>query len=343
MSKSGIPLRPSKGSTSEAVIRTDATGGVLFNRNAVYRLDAVGVISVAELGHSVNERTVMLILNGDCSLDLGGYDVVVEGDKESVNANVYTFDTTKTNVVILFWDGEKIARASSQKSALSVAYSSVAAISFNGIDEYIEVASNSLYAINPLHERTISFWVESGGAANQAIVGQFGNNSGAVPLGWMVRQKSGGGIEIKVLNNSGREIRVETNTALPSGKTHVVVVYDQKTVTIYFDSVSQATTVHRSDLLDGDLTYDALLNFRMGAHNEGHYADITLDEVSLFSEAATQTQVNTLYNSGTPLNPDDFELALIEHFDMNTITPVGVNGAVSTQTGLDGSNIVNGF
>jgi hypothetical protein len=180
--------------------------------------------------------------------------------------------------------------------------SSLSSIKLNGVDAEITLGEPPELNIQRVNPFTVSWWFKktatvSGGFLTKHDIGgtshwAIGYETDNSVRGWFI--------------GGGRGITFYAANPTPTQWTHCVVTYNAVNFNatdfkIYFNGVDTAITVTRDDLLTEDFqssgkdvkigTFDVYSNWHLSAY---------IDEMSVFDVAATQSQVDELYNSGTP-------------------------------------------
>ena len=173
---------------------------------------------------------------------------------------------------------------------------------FNGDDSYIECGSDS--SLDDIFNGggTISVWVFSNNTASNPY---FLNKTGVGNDGWFFGVDGTSMIRFTVVR-SGTNAKAEKASALSSDVwTHYAITYDDvegNSPLLYKNGalISDATVVAGGGTYDSD----ASLNFEIGrktTSDQGNWRGF-IDEISAFDTILTASQIEALYNSGTPLN-----------------------------------------
>lgn len=166
--------------------------------------------------------------------------------------------------------------------------------------------------LNGITEFSISLWFKPNSAltSNGNIFSSLNTNGGTD--GWALEVESNTVLRVWAVDNFGLNdyLLAEFNHSMVSGTWyHIVVTYDGSTdasgVNVYINNVVSTRTIVNDTLGD---TFGGIIeandNLQFGNGNFfGGDRQGTYDEITLWEEELTSTQVTTLYNSGTPGNP----------------------------------------
>ncbi len=168
------------------------------------------------------------------------------------------------------------------------------AIKFDGVDDYVNVPS----ATNMTPATSISFgaWIKSnpngiyGSGSNAGIIAKKSSWGGL----WI--PTNGGLITARITNSSAVSVTNGITTLIPGAWTHVFVVADASTSTIYYYINGRVftTAAYNGTLQVGT---DALTI----GQQAGEYFNGTIDDVKIYDYARTASQVAYDYNRGAPV------------------------------------------
>lgn len=180
----------------------------------------------------------------------------------------------------------------------------------NGVDQCGVIASTNYpdFEFQRDEAFTYSFWVFfNGTAGNQQFWDQRIGSGGA---GIYISKESNNTASIVFEDDSGNAISAQTIASLTGSQwINVIFTYDGSSDSsgfrIYFNSANQALTLSGGPLTNST-TYG--INTFVGSASVNdtspsvRYLDALIDEVSIFNKALNQTEVDELYNSGTPID-----------------------------------------
>ena len=206
----------------------------------------------------------------------------------------------------------------------------ISAVDLNGTDQYISLA-NSLDSVRDLTAGTISFWVnlDSLSPVNRL----FGSTAGNTNDFWRIAATGdGSAINLLMKNNGGDLIRADTSNgvlttgswqhiAYTSGSSGNALYVNGSAVTLTYNSGSTATQSFfeqidgaGSDL--GNLTFGRLFSGNAGVDG---YTNGRMDDISIWNDALSSTEVAKLYNAGA--------VSSFTPWYFNTITTADDRGA----------------
>ncbi|WP_412473794.1 LamG-like jellyroll fold domain-containing protein [Halobacteriovorax sp. YZS-1-1] len=166
------------------------------------------------------------------------------------------------------------------------------AMSFNGTSDYIEVLND--VSFEPASEVTLSTWfnVDSFPTSRQVIAGNYNNGGYEIAL-------DNGVVEFKVQALGGPQVATYSTTSLTPGDwTHVTGVWNNGTIRLFINGIEEVNTVIAGS---ADIDYAQSNSFLIGASPttstgpSGNYFDGSIDEVSFYRAALSDTVINELY------------------------------------------------
>ena len=182
-------------------------------------------------------------------------------------------------------------------------------ISFDGIDDYIQVSSNS--ALRPATSFTISAWVRPDAADKDMMVmahdGDGGGNDG-----YSFYLTSNGTVSFSALNNnSAIDQNVESSNSFAAGVwSHVAGTYDGDTLKVYLNG-TETFDAAASDSVYYAITDGGYVNIgrRGGTYQPNtKLFDGSIDEIRFYSRTLSATEIGELYvlgdNCPDTTNPD---------------------------------------
>ena len=208
----------------------------------------------------------------------------------------WTMDDDAANTTILDSSGNANNGVSQQDtSALSAAGRIDGALSFNGIDDHIEVPFHE--NLNITGSLTLSAWIKpAGGGTYEYIVSRWQG-----PYSYMLftgHNKAGFYVEA-----GGNNANATFETELNDGQWyHLVGTWDGSQATIYVDATATAGTLGQGDVTTSG--NGLIIGSRTGSD---YFFTGSLDDVRVYDRALSATDVGDLYDEGQDLtapNPD---------------------------------------
>jgi hypothetical protein len=190
---------------------------------------------------------------------------------------------------------------------------STKSLSFDGVDDYVEVAdADSLSFGNGTTDLpfSISAWVKLGSTSTMGIVSKYGASSSTRE--WLFYTSAGKPRILLIDKSNSTNAFAEGNTALSTNTFyHITCTYDGRGgstayqgLNIYVDGVLQSLTVSGT-------SYTAMHNtsqpVEIGKYQTQNFNG-NIDEVSIFNSELSASDITTIYNNGKPadltsLNP----------------------------------------
>ncbi|MGI4994012.1 LamG-like jellyroll fold domain-containing protein [Halobacteriovorax sp. GFR7] len=166
------------------------------------------------------------------------------------------------------------------------------AITFNGVADYIEVPYDASFA--PSTEVSLSAWfnVDSFPLTRKVIAGNYNNGGYEIAL-------DNGVVEFKVQALGSSQVVTYPTSSLTAGQwTHVVGIWNNGAIRLFINGIEEANIVVAGS---GSIDYAQNNSFLIGAAPtadtgaSGNYFDGSIDEVSFYRVALSDTVVNTLF------------------------------------------------
>jgi hypothetical protein len=197
------------------------------------------------------------------------------------------------------------------------------ALHFDGIDDYVQVASASNQIANATGI-SISVWVyPTNPASAWPDFDGFGGFRNDANCDFYLCQLSSTGIEARFRNSSGSAFDITSSTLVLNTWQHYVLTFNGNLLSLYrngvlLNSVAASGTIANTTvpLHIGKLVYSA--------NNFSYQGKI--DEFSLWSKGLTASEVSSLYNG--VINTSDVALKLYYKFDQGVAN--GSNSAITT-------------
>jgi hypothetical protein len=192
---------------------------------------------------------------------------------------------------------------------------------FNGSSDYVGVSSPTGVPIGNSNY-TIEAWIKPAATGTRGIVG-WGNYGSTNQVNALRIYESD-----KIKNYWwGNDLDVNVGTIDVDEWHYVVATYDGTTRSIYWDGFLAG-----SDTPTGHNVPDTS-NFRIGSTNNGEYFSGSIDEVGIYSQALSSTEIENRYNEGREIR--DYS-GNDNHGVSNGTDSVG--GKISNSREFDGSN-----
>lgn len=240
------------------------------------------------------------------------------------------------------------------------------ALSFDGIDDYVEVPDSS--DLNPANAITLTAWYKPvsgvGGAGADPIIGKAytSHSSPYYQYQLEVNRTAGARAFIFEVAAGGNRIQAVTPTYFysPGSWYFIVGTYDGNSATLYIND-SLINSVPASGTVSD---YGKPIRFARYGNPpfENYYLPGTIDEARIYNRALTRTEISYLYNFGTiPRHPDllvdsltippdgwtgqamDVKWTVGNHGDSTAFGPWTENVYLSTDSLIGGDNLVSTF
>jgi len=180
------------------------------------------------------------------------------------------------------------------------------AASFNN-NTSARITLGNVYGFERTDSWSISCWVKritQGTGINAAIISKLNTSS---PFNGWEFQFEGNKINFLLINNYSAPNRLHADTGILTWNTslwyHIACTYNGSSkasgCTIYLNSTNEAPLTIISDTLTSTIVNS--LNLNIGSRNATDGASSIIDEMGLWNRVLTQTEINTLYNSGAGL------------------------------------------
>ncbi|MDD3002945.1 MAG: DUF2341 domain-containing protein [Candidatus Shapirobacteria bacterium] len=168
------------------------------------------------------------------------------------------------------------------------------ALSFNGVNNYIQGSSSSL--LKPTNI-TISAWAKTSDSKSTQFIGGYGNTG---VLGYWLGAGSSQFV-FSVGNGSSNKQLSSNFTSNDNNWHHIIGTYDGSTQKIFIDGNLKNT----SNTVTGDLSYGTLTNgFLIGnaeGLNSARFWSGSIDELKIYNYALSENEVKQDYNQGSAL------------------------------------------
>ena len=179
-------------------------------------------------------------------------------------------------------------------------------LEFDGINDNIVVSNGKLITKN----LTVSYWIK------------IFPNEGGYPLsdyrGYQFYIRAGSAYAMRFVVNNGTNTFVQvTNNEFADNSWHnIMMTYNGTGITAYIDNVFKGSTP-----LTGNIDYDLSRDFSIGRLDSGggSYQNFSIDELRIYNQSLTNSQLTEIYNSGRISNKSLItdDLVLWYNFDEN--------------------------
>jgi hypothetical protein len=174
---------------------------------------------------------------------------------------------------------------------------------------------------------TAEAWIKADALATRNVFSQYGSSQEAFSLFLL----SDGTFEFTVTTDGSTDQYFTTNnTGISTGVWHhVAVTFDGSTMRAYVDGVASGTGAALGAM------FNSTAPVEIGARNNAHFFDGTIDEVRFWSRALTQAEIDANKNTKVPSNAE----SLIAYYRFNEGTAEGTNTGITTLTDSGSNNL----
>ncbi len=224
------------------------------------------------------------------------------------------------------------------------------ALSFDGVDDYVEMPENGSLDLNG--DFTLESWVkpEAYFVVPSPVITKYNYSGGNLAnVSWQLDILNGGNVQFGIAcgMNSSTDLMYQqtTNAAVPVNVfTHVAAVYRQNppAMEIYVNGVLQAGTTNGSCSFINQNDTPVRIGRRIDSGSTAFFNGI-IDEVSIYNRALSASEIQSLYNAGSAgkckcevtFNPAGPFCANAAAVDLsNSVSPVG---GTFTGAGISGT------
>ena len=164
-------------------------------------------------------------------------------------------------------------------------------------------SSTSTSVSNPKFSTSIFFNFNSSVAGTTVYMIGAGQAGGATY--WYLRKDSNDNLQASFRITNGAYATITGGTTLShSTWYHACVTWDGDNINLYLNGVSDATQVAATTFYySSTISHPTIGSFRYSASATSNEWEGKLSQATVFDYALSQSQINYLYNSGTPVNP----------------------------------------
>lgn len=210
-------------------------------------------------------------------------------------------------------------------------------LQFDGVDDYTEFPEASQY-LTGLNTISMTGWFKTDALTyGQGMMSIRGGGTGDGEM--YLIQLNNGVIECRVKTNAGlHEVVAPAGTVIPGVWQHYAWIFDQNTVELFVDGVSIGSSFAAGTFQSANRPFTVGITLQSGfnfIYKGG------ADEVSLWSKALTQTEIQNIIDNELTGDEDD----LVTYYKFNQGTPGGDNQSINqliseVGTGDRNSNLI---
>ena len=247
------------------------------------------------------------------------------------------------------WDDKLTYPYGTQTEATFFNFNSM---SFNGIDEYMEIPVTSAMNWSVNNAYSVSFWAKANTVANAGFVSQWSSNT-SIRVFEIVLSASTNSFAYVFGNSSGGYTILEQDLIFADQWNHFVVTNNQNEYAMYFNG-TELQRINRAPNI-GTSINNSSLPVRVGnTRSANTLLNGFIDEVVMWNVAIDQAEVTALYNGGVPGSPEGLTysndiacwLRMGDNLDSSTMGDASGNGSDATlinmTTGNKSSDIPTG-
>lgn len=212
--------------------------------------------------------------------------------------------------------------------------------SFDGVNDYVDVANQSPFDWESTHPITLSAWIKTSTNASMSIISKMDHTTS--DRGYEIQTGGSGRIYFQIINtyaSNGIEVFATDNYS-DNNWHHIVATYDgsgsSNGVKIYFDGVLQSTSASFSNLT---ATVRNSVDVQIGArYNSSQLFTGSIDEARIYNRVLSPDDVSKLYNwSPGPVGYWNFEDG-----NGSTVNDTSANSNTGTWNGTLGAQWTTG-
>jgi lysophospholipase L1-like esterase len=171
------------------------------------------------------------------------------------------------------------------------------ALSFDGIDDRVEVPANSAFDFGVDEDLSIEFWMKADStnscSMNTVMVGRIDDS---IPMKWWVGCDKDGQAEFALYDRNGEGGTIRSRIGINDGKWHhIVAMRDANTMTnsLYVDGRYQGSLIVKNT--SGFESSNAALNIGWLNSKSGHLFSGNIDEVAIYKERLLDKEIKAHY------------------------------------------------
>ena len=180
------------------------------------------------------------------------------------------------------------------------------AISFDGTNDYAVIGSSTSdfnFLANTTHEWTVAFWLKNDDFSSLGMILSTSVELGSSRYGLGIRAQSSGSMYVHFSNGTNTNRFTTTQTGFSTdGNWHFIVITAKKSdstnsLEFWQDGTSLGTASNSGkDFVDTNASQAPYIG---QAGDSSQYLDGALDELSIWNRRLSDSEIATLYNSGT--------------------------------------------
>jgi hypothetical protein len=188
------------------------------------------------------------------------------------------------------------------------------AISFDGTNDYTTIGSSTSqfnFMHNTTHEWTVSFWFKSSDMSSMGMIFTTMKDTSSQYYGVAIRRNNSSTMAVNFGAGTNQNRLQDTKAGFSTdGNWHHIVITAKasdstNSLEYWQDGVSLGTTSNSGKVFSDT---DASFAPYIGQANSDQYLDGALDELSIWNRRLSDSEIATLYNSGTGLAVDSANL-----------------------------------
>ena len=180
------------------------------------------------------------------------------------------------------------------------------AISFDGTNDYAVIGSSTSdfnFLANSSHEWTVAFWFKNASWGSNEMILSTGNELSSSRFGLGIRAQSGGNMYVHFCNGTNTNRFTTTQSGFSTdGNWHFIVITAKKSdstnsLEFWEDGTSLGTASNSGkDFVDTNASQAPYIG---QAGDSSQWLSGQLDELSIWNRRLSDSEISTLYNSGT--------------------------------------------
>lgn len=191
---------------------------------------------------------------------------------------------------------------------VSAVFAALNAITFDGVDESIEVADSTSW--DGVSTMSVSLWIKGASGGEAGVIGKADYGGATNNREWFIERSWRDGAKLGVFLAAPDGVTndkeyVTSVTVFDSAWHHVVMTFNAGTLKIYIDGAEDTGVTKHLDVAMTAIRASNM-SITMGClYNNGSKALFwpgTMDDVSIWNIALSAAEVTSVYNSGTPSN-----------------------------------------
>jgi len=206
------------------------------------------------------------------------------------------------------------------------------AIRFKSAGQYVDLGNRNEFRFGESADFSVAFWIKSDGIVDDpSIISNKNWNSGS-NTGWILAMNGAGGLIWNYKTSlSGRLDYTMPNVA-DNQWHHIVVSHDRKNGSARF--YKDGVLIKTIDISGMKGTLDSPYTTKIGQDGTGKYGSTLtaqVDELQMYRNALTDTEVRVMYDSAPPLPPTPVQSVLLDRteLDLKAGAPMPLTATIS--------------